>query len=122
MQRALRRSRRIVYTLGHEEYPVTQLSQAQRQFLRKTAHELKPIVHIGKNGLSDSLFNSTEIALDAHELIKVKFNDLKDQKREIAQELADHMHAELIYVIGNTAILYRQQPDAEKRKIHLPRS
>jgi len=101
---------------------VTQLSQTQRQFLRKTAHNLKPIVHIGKNGLSDSLFSSTEIALDAHELIKVKFNDLKDQKREIAQELAAHMHAELIYVIGNTAILYRQQADAEKRKIHLPRS
>ena len=101
---------------------MTQLSQAQRQFLRKAAHELKPIVHIGKNGLSNSLFNSTEIALDAHELIKVKFNDLKDQKREIAQELAGQMHAELIYVIGNTAILYRQQPDAEKRKIHLPPS
>jgi RNA-binding protein YhbY len=31
------------------------------------------------------------------------------------------MRAELVYVIGNTAILYRQQPDAEKRKIRLPR-
>ena len=98
------------------------LTQAQRQFLRKTAHDLKPIVHIGKNGLSDSLFSSTEIALDAHELIKIKFNDFKDQRREIAQELADQLHADLIYVIGNTAILYRQQTDAEKRKIHLPRS
>ena len=101
---------------------MTQLSQAQRQFLRKAAHDLKPIVHIGKNGLSDSLFSSAEIALDAHELIKIKFNDLKNEKREIAQELADQLRAELIYVIGNTAILYRQQPDAEKRKIHLPRS
>jgi RNA-binding protein len=100
---------------------VTQLTQAQRQFLRKTAHGLEPIVHIGKNGLSDNLFSSTELALDAHELIKVKFNDFKDQKREIAQKLAEHMRAELVYVIGNTAILYRQQPDAEKRKIRLPR-
>jgi len=101
---------------------MTQLSQAQRQFLRRIAHDLKPIVHIGKNGLTDSLFSSTETALDAHELIKVKFNDLKDQKREIAQELAEQMRAELIYLIGNTAILYRQQADAEKRKIRLPRS
>jgi RNA-binding protein len=100
---------------------VTQLTQAQRQFLRKTAHDLEPIVHIGKNGLSDNLFSSTEIALDAHELIKIKFNDFKDQKHELAQELAEHMRAELVYVIGNTAILYRQQPDAEKRKIRLPR-
>lgn len=97
------------------------LTQAQRQFLRKAAHDLSPIVHIGKNGLSDNLFSSTELALDAHELIKVKFNDFKDEKREVAQELADRVRAELIYVIGNTAILYRQQPDAEKRKIDLPR-
>jgi len=100
---------------------VAQLSQIQRQFLRKAAHDLKPTVHIGKNGLSDSLLTSTEIALDAHELIKVKFNDLKDQKRELAQALADQLRAELIYVIGNTAIFYRQQPDTEKRKIRLPR-
>ena len=100
---------------------MTTLSQAQRQFLRKTAHDLKPIVHIGKNGLGDNLFSSTEIALDAHELIKIKFNDFKEHRREIAQELADHVGAELIYVIGNTVILYRQQADAEKRKIHLPR-
>ena len=98
-----------------------QLTQAQRQFLRKTAHDLEPIVHIGKNGLSDNLLGSAEIALDAHELIKVKFYDFKDQKREIAQDLADKTRAQLIYVIGNTAILYREQPDAEKRKVHLPR-
>ena len=97
------------------------LSQSQRQFLRKLAHELKPIVHVGKNGLNDNLLSSAEIALDAHELIKIKFNDFKDQKQEIAQQLADQVHAELIYVIGNTAILYRQQADAEKRKIQLPR-
>lgn len=99
----------------------TTLSQSQRQFLRKTAHGLAPIVHIGKNGLSENLLSSTEIALDSHELIKVKFIDFKDQKREVAQELADQTRAELIYVIGNTAILFRRQPDAEKRKISLPR-
>ena len=98
---------------------MAQLTQAQRQFLRKTAHDLTPIVHIGKNGLSDNLIGSTEIALDAHELIKVKLNGFKDERREVAQELATQVRAELIYVIGNTAILYRQQPDAEKRKIDL---
>jgi len=97
------------------------LTQAQRQFLRKTAHDLAPIVHIGKNGLSDNLFGSTEIALDSHELIKVKFIGYKEERREVAQELADRVRAELIYIIGNTAILYRQQADADKRKIDLPR-
>ena len=98
-----------------------ELTKTQRQFLRKAAHDLKPVVHIGKNGLSENLFGSAEIALDAHELIKVKFQDLKDEKREVAQELADQTRAQLIYIIGNTAILYRQQADAEKRRINLPR-
>lgn len=97
------------------------LSQTQRQFLRKHAHDLKPIVHIGKNGVSDSLLESTAIALDAHELIKVKFYDFKDEKRAIADDLAGQLSAELIAIIGNTAILYRRQPDADKRKINLPR-
>lgn len=97
------------------------LSQTQRQFLRKAAHGLSPIVHIGKNGLSDGLISSAEIALDAHELIKVKFYDFKDEKRALTEELAKQLRASLIYLIGNTAILYRQQPDAEKRTIQLPR-
>ena len=99
----------------------TTLSQSQRQFLRKLAHDLKPLVNIGKNGLSDNLLDSANIALDSHELVKVKFYDFKDEKRELADELAGQLRAELIYVIGNTAILYRRQSDADKRKINLPR-
>ena len=101
---------------------MTALSQRQRQFLRKLAHDLKPIVHIGKNGLSDTLFGSAAIALDAHELIKVKFLDFKDEKREVAEQLASQLRAEVVGLIGNTAILYRYQPDDDKRKINLPRT
>lgn len=99
----------------------TTLSQTQRQFLRKLAHDLKPVVHLGKNGLSDTLLASAAIALDSHELIKVKFYDYKDEKHELADDLATQLHADLIGLIGNTAILYRRQADAEKRKISLPR-
>ena len=106
---------------NQEHSIVAPLSQAQRQYLRKIAHVLQPIVHIGKNGLSENLYSSAEIALDSHELIKVKFIDYKDEKREVAQELAEQLRAEVVYIIGNTAILYRRQPDADKRKIQLPR-
>jgi RNA-binding protein len=96
-----------------------QLTSAQRQFLRKLAHALKPVVQIGKNGLSDSVFAAADQELDSHELIKVKFVDFQDQRREFAQELATRSKAELIGVIGNIAIMYRQNPDPEKRKIRL---
>jgi RNA-binding protein len=99
---------------------VQPLSTSQRQFLRKIAHDLKPVVQIGKNGLSDKLFASVDEALDAHELIKVKFVDFQDRRRELAEELADRTGGALVALIGNIAIMYRQQPDREQRKIHLP--
>ena len=96
-----------------------QLSSAQRQFLRKLAHTLKPVVQVGKNGMSESVFAAADQELDSHELIKIKFVDFQDQKRALAQELATRSKAELIGVIGNIAIVYRQNPDPEKRKIRL---
>lgn len=99
-----------------------QLTSAQRQFLRKLAHALKPVVQIGKSGLSDKVFATVDQQLDSHELIKVKFVDFQDQKREFAQEIADKSTGELIAVIGNIAIIYRQHSDPEKRQIHLPRA
>lgn len=113
--------RHICLTDGAKRNSVTNLSQTQRQFLRKIAHELKPIVQVGKNGLSESLLASAAIALDTHELIKVKFYDYKDEKRDLADAVASQLGAELIGLIGNTAILYRRNPDDDKRKINLPR-
>ncbi len=99
---------------------MTALTKTQREYLRKQAHDLKPIVQIGKNGLSDNLISSVDQALDAHELIKVKYQDFKDEKRELTDELAGATGAALIAIIGNVAILYREQPDPELRKVVLP--
>lgn len=97
------------------------LTQKQRQYLRKSAHDLKPIVQIGKNGLSDQLIASVDQVLHTHELIKVKFNDFQGEKQEISEQIAGRTGAELVYVIGNTTILYRQSSDPEKRAVILPR-
>jgi len=98
-----------------------QLTNAQRQLLRKMAHDLKPVVQIGKNGLSENVFATVDQGLDSHELIKVKFVDFQDQKRELAEQIVAASKSELVAVIGNIAILYRQQVDPEKRKVRLPR-
>src|SRR5262245_58771397 len=99
-----------------------QLTNAQRQYLRKMAHDLKPVVQVGKNGLSENVFATVDQGLDSHELIKVKFVDFQDQKRELAEQIVAASKSELVAVIGNTAILYRQQADPEKQKVRLPRS
>jgi len=94
----------------------------QRKYLRGLANSMKPVVFIGQKGLTPALRLSTEKALDRHELIKVKFIDFKqkDQKSEIAGVLESETGAEVVGMIGHTAILYRRQSDPEKRGIALP--
>jgi RNA-binding protein len=98
------------------------LTKTQREYLRKHAHDLKPVVQVGKNGLSDSVLASVDQALDAHELIKIKFLDFKDEKRELSEEIAEATGSSLIAIIGNIAIVYREQRDPELRRIALPSS
>ena len=95
----------------------------QRKYLRGLAHSMKPVVLIGQNGCSDRVMNAIDSALSTHELIKVKFIELKDkeQKKEILSLIEKKSKCENVGMIGHTAILYRQQSDTEKRKITLPR-
>ncbi len=95
------------------------LTTGQICSLRSKAQRLDPILKIGKQGLSDGLLKTVRDELDRHELIKVKFADLKEQKRELAPKLAEQTQSLLVTLIGNVAVLYRQQADPEKRKVEL---
>lgn len=97
-----------------------ELAGYQRRALRALAHGLEPIVHIGKEGFGDGARRSLEEALSAHELIKVRFVDQKDQRKELAAEIAEAMGAALAGVVGHVAILYRPHAKPEKRKIQVP--
>lgn len=96
------------------------LTSQQRKHLRSLAHHLEPLVLIGRAGASDMLVRSAADALDAHELIKVKFNEHKEEKRALTDDIAFRTGAEVVGIIGNTAILYKRQADEEKRKVELP--
>ena len=96
------------------------LSSAQRKHLRSQAHHLDPAVMVGKQGLTDAVVASVAEALEAHELIKVRFNEFKKQKKELAAEIARRTGAQIAGIIGHVLILYRQHPDEEKRRIALP--
>lgn len=96
------------------------LTGDQRRFLNKKAHSLKPVVFVGKAGVNDEVIGALAEALAHHELVKVKFNDHKDRKRELADDLAGGTEASLVSVIGNIAILYRPADDPEDRRYVLP--
>ena len=96
------------------------LKGSQRKYLRSQAHHLKPLVIVGAKGVTDQLIGSVDLTLKDHELIKVKFGEFKDSKKEISEEIATATKSELIGLIGNIAIFYRRQQNPEKRKIKIP--
>ena len=58
------------------------LKGSQRKYLREQAHHLKPIVIIGVKGVTKNLLETVDSALKEHELIKVKFAELKESKKK----------------------------------------
>lgn len=96
------------------------LKGSDRTYLRGLAHHLKPVIYVGKAGITDTFIQGVQQALDSHELIKVKFNELKEHKKTLAKEIEEKTRSEMVGLIGNIAILYRQHPDKERRKIQLP--
>ncbi len=87
------------------------------------AHGFKPVVFVGQKGLTPSLGNAMEEALDSHELIKVRFIDFKekDEKNTLAKLIEKNHRAELVGVIGHTAIFFREHHDPQNRKIKVPK-
>ena len=92
------------------------LTNKDRKFLKSKAHHLKPIIIIGKDEVSSSAIKSINDAVDAHELIKIKFNHHKERKREIIDNINSQIETQLIGIIGNIAIIFRQNKDIKNRK------
>ena len=99
---------------------MAKLNSAQRKHLRGLAHALKPVVQIGKQGLTEGTLRQADEALNDHELIKVQAAVPREEKREVADRLASELEAEVAGHIGYVVILYREHPDPEERVIEIP--
>lgn len=99
---------------------MTELTSAQRKYLRQIGHKLDSVIIIGKQGVTDMLVRAVSQALEAHELVKVRFNEFKDEKRPLAEEIESRTSSHIAGMIGHVALFYKQHPEAEKRKIHFP--
>lgn len=95
-----------------------QLNPQQIRELKKLAHHLNPVVIVGQHGLSENVFNEIAIALDAHELIKVKLAGSDKAEREaLCAEIVGRLDPALVQIIGRIAIFYRPNPDKKKNRI-----
>lgn len=99
---------------------MAELTGSQKKYLRGMAHHLKPVVQVGKNGLTEPVIQSIAQALEDHELIKVRLADRQGQKREMAGDIAQRTGSVWVGLVGKVVTLYRRQPDPEKRTIEIP--
>lgn len=98
------------------------ITSKQRSYLRSLAHELTPTVYVGKAGLTDNILKEMETGFETRELVKVKIQEGCDtDAKELANEVAERLHAEFVQAIGRRFTLYRQARVKENRKIELPR-
>lgn len=98
------------------------LKGSQRKYLRGLAHSLNPSALVGQKGITPALIGEIRQALEASELIKIKFVDHKDKeiKTALTDEICRQTGAAVAGMVGHVVVLYRRNPDPEKRKIILP--
>ncbi len=94
------------------------LTPNQKRQLKSLAHHLKPVVMVGQHGLTENVLNEIGIALDVHELIKVRVSGAdREERKAMLETIGKECQAELIQSIGHVAVFFRR--NAKKPKIRL---
>ncbi|MEK0448955.1 MAG: hypothetical protein RL088_1223 [Verrucomicrobiota bacterium] len=89
------------------------LTSAEKRALKSKAQLLEPIVKLGHAGMSDAFLQSLDTALTLHGLVKMKFADFKEQKHELAPQIAEKTGSEIVMQVGNVVVFYRRKPAPE---------
>jgi RNA-binding protein len=83
------------------------LTNPQIRKFKAAAQLLEPMLKVGKAGMSEGFIRTVSDALDRHELVKIKFAEFKDQKKELAPLLAEKTGSQLVMRVGNVMVLHR---------------
>lgn len=86
------------------------LPNALVRSLKARAQKLEPVIKVGHAGLTPELVASLDAALALHELVKVKFTGLKEQKDILSPRMAAATRSHLVWRIGHCAVLFRPRP------------
>lgn len=90
------------------------LTGKQRSYLRGAANSLQPIFQIGKGGINENVIKQFNEALEARELVKATvLKNAEDDAEVICTKIAEETDAEIVQIIGNKFVLYKE---SEKSK------
>lgn len=93
-----------------------ELTSKQRKLLEKEGQTLSPVVLIGGAGVTEEQIKQIRTVIKVHELIKIKFNEFKDQKKELCSLIAENADSTLVRITGNTALFYKPAEEFSDRK------
>lgn len=92
------------------------LSRQQIKDFRRIGHQLNPVVILGNNGVSEGVCEEIKRALHDHELIKIKLiGDDREERKAIVNEIAALTDSAVAQMIGKTALLYKNNPQANPK-------
>ncbi len=98
------------------------LTSAQRRHLRALAHPLKPVVQLGRQGLTPAVLRQIDDALEQHELIKVKLaKESPAETGDVAPEIERETKGSVAQIIGHTLVVYRRRKNKPKIEFPSPR-
>ncbi len=97
------------------------ITTKQRAFLRGLGNALEPVMQIGKEGATENVLTGAEQLLQARELVKFKvLNNCDSDAKELANEIAPMLGADVVQCIGNVFILYKRSTKKGFKHIQLP--
>lgn len=85
------------------------LTPKQRQFLKAQAHHLKPVLHVGKGGVTPAQAAELDVMVESLELVKVKINpnSFEDEATAAAALCRAVPGLQHVWTIGHTLLLFR---------------
>ncbi len=83
--------------------------------LKKIGNKMRPIIRVGKEGISDNLIDNVSKVLSTRELTKVRIlNNSDGEVREVAEKLSKDTESIVVSIIGKTILLFKENPKKPK--------
>lgn len=87
------------------------MSEPSLSALKSRGQLIKPTIRLGKAGLSPEFLTAFDAELTRAELIKLRFEDLKDERKAVSRQLAEQSNSRLVQQVGHTAVFFRQRAE-----------
>ncbi len=96
------------------------ITTRQRSSLRAKAHNLTPVVIVGKEGVTEQVLKSVNDVLEARELIKIRLlNNCSLTTREVSAIICEKLNAEGVQCIGSIVVVYRRSSKKDIEHIEI---